>query len=68
MKERLVVAETLSTLEAAEYLGWPAETLRKWRQLGTGPRYVKAGNHVRYRKATLDRWLEQREREAARGA
>lgn len=62
------MSETFSTPEAAEYIGWPAETLRTWRRRGTGPKFVKAGNHVRYRKVALDRWLEQREREAARGA
>jgi excisionase family DNA binding protein len=62
------MAETFSPREAADYIGWPVETLKRWRTVGTGPVYVKAGRRVRYRKASLDRWMEAREREgAARG-
>jgi excisionase family DNA binding protein len=61
-------SETLSQEEAGEYLWWPAETLRTWRRRGVGPQYVKMGNHVRYRKAALDRWLEEREQEVAGSA
>jgi excisionase family DNA binding protein len=62
------VPEVLTPAEAAEYLRYPIETLRMWRYRGTGPRYFRAGNHVRYRRAALDRWIEERERESARGA
>jgi excisionase family DNA binding protein len=58
------VSEVLKAAEAAAYLQVPAETLRRWRSLGIGPRYAKVGRHVRYRQAALDRWLEEREREA----
>lgn len=57
--------EMLTPAEAAEYVRYPAETLRRWRRLGTGPKFIKAGNHIRYRKVSLDRWLEEREREGA---
>lgn len=57
--------EMLTPAEAAEYVRYPEETLRRWRSLGIGPMFVKAGRHVRYRKVSLDRWLEEREREAA---
>lgn len=60
--------EVLTADEAAAYLQVPVETLRRWRSLGTGPRHAKVGRHVRYRRAALDRWLEEREREAAAGA
>jgi excisionase family DNA binding protein len=53
----------LTPTEAATYLNYPEETLRRWRSVGTGPAYVKAGRHIRYRRASLDRWVEQRERE-----
>jgi len=59
------VSEVFTPAEAAAYLQVPAETLRRWRGLGTGPRHAKVGRHVRYRRAALDRWLEEREREAA---
>ena len=60
--------EMFTPAEAAEYVRYPEETLRRWRSLGIGPKFVKAGRHVRYRKVSLDRWLTEREQEAARGA
>jgi excisionase family DNA binding protein len=59
------VPEVLTAAEAAAYLQIPVETLRRWRGLGIGPRHAKVGRHVRYRRAALDRWLEEQEREAA---
>ena len=59
------MAEILTAAQASEYLQIPQETLRRWRSLGTGPRHAKVGRHVRYRRAALDRWLEEREQEAA---
>jgi excisionase family DNA binding protein len=62
------VPEVLTATEAAAYLQVPVETLRRWRSIGSGPRHAKVGRHVRYRRAALDRWFEEREREAAGGA
>jgi excisionase family DNA binding protein len=62
------VSEVLTPAQAATYLQMPEETLRRWRTIRTGPRYFRAGRHVRYRKAELDRWIEQREQESARPA
>ena len=40
-------AEELLTLsEAAEILKVPVNTLRWWRQLGTGPQFFKIGRHL----------------------
>ncbi len=44
----------------AEYLGVQIPALEKWRQLGTGPDYVKVGRLVRYKKAAVDAWLTER--------
>jgi excisionase family DNA binding protein len=60
-----VVAEVFNPAQASEYLQIPQETLRRWRSLGIGPAHAKVGRHVRYRRAALDRWLEEQEREAA---
>jgi predicted DNA-binding transcriptional regulator AlpA len=59
----------LSTEEVAEILGRPARTLRQWRYLGRGPRFVKIGLTVRYRPRDVERWIESQaqEPEAARG-
>lgn len=42
----------------AAYIGKPQRTLGQWRYIGKGPKYVKIGNAVRYRKADVDAWLE----------
>ena len=44
----------------AEYLGVVIPALEKWRQLGTGPDYIKVGRLVRYKKSALDEWLTER--------
>lgn len=42
----------------ADY-GIPIKTLRHWRYVGRGPRYLKIeGRLVRYRVADIERWLE----------
>jgi predicted DNA-binding transcriptional regulator AlpA len=55
----------LSTGEVAEILGRPARTLRQWRYLGEGPRYLKVGATVRYRTRDVEAWLEAQEQEPA---
>ena len=44
----------------AEYLGILVPALEKWRQLGTGPDYVKIGRLVQYKKSALDAWITTR--------
>lgn len=55
-------APTLTTKEAAEYLGLSPNTLAGWRYMNTGPTYQRLGTSrrakVRYRRADLDQWLE----------
>lgn len=52
--------------ELAEYLGVPVATVYKWNHLGTGPRFLRIGKHVRYRPSDVASWLEQHtHREAA---
>jgi len=51
------VADTRTT---AAYIGVPEATLRQWRYRGFGPDYVKVGQHVRYRRADLERWMDDR--------
>jgi excisionase family DNA binding protein len=54
-------SEMLTTKQAAEYLGLKPSTLTTWRCTG---RYlipfVKVGRKTRYRKADLDKFVEQR--------
>jgi excisionase family DNA binding protein len=54
-----MVAEKLMTLpELAELLGVPVGTLYGWRHRGEGPPGYRIGRHVRYRRATVEAWIE----------
>jgi predicted DNA-binding transcriptional regulator AlpA len=50
----------LTTKQAAKFIGISEAALRVWRADGVGPRYYKAGTKlVRYRRADLERWIEE---------
>jgi len=46
-----------TTPQAAAYLGLSPNTLNRWRYTGDGPRFVKLGRAVRYRREELDDWV-----------
>ncbi|NDF11810.1 MAG: DNA-binding protein [Proteobacteria bacterium] len=46
--------EYLTPTELAELWGISENTLRKWRWEGKGPRYVKLGERVVYRRNDID--------------
>ncbi len=48
--------------EAAKRLRQPERTLQYWRWQGMGPRYVKQGRRVTYRREALDDWISKQER------
>lgn len=52
----------LTPAETAAELGLAVKTLANKRshpeRYGPGPRYVKAGRYVRYRRSAIDRWIE----------
>jgi excisionase family DNA binding protein len=52
--------DLLTTVEAAAELGLRPNTLERWRHYGGGPRFVKVGSRVRYRRRDLERWLDTR--------
>lgn len=52
------VANRMRTADAAAYLGLSVSTLDKHRSSGTGPRYLKLGGRVFYRRADLDAYLQ----------
>jgi excisionase family DNA binding protein len=60
--------EILSAQELANYLQVPMATVYKWRSLGLGPQGLKAGRHLRFRKAEVDRWLLARQEESREAA
>ena len=49
--------ELYETAQLADQLHISARTLEGWRHRGTGPRFVKAGRRVLYRKSAVERWL-----------
>ena len=50
----------LNAREAAAWLRLGANTLAKWRILGKGPRFTRAGRSIRYRRADLEAFVERR--------
>lgn len=56
----LVSGNPLLTIDqAAEYLAIPKATIYTWRtrRAGFGPRAVKIGGSLRYRRSDLDQWI-----------
>ncbi|HMI34345.1 MAG TPA: helix-turn-helix domain-containing protein, partial [Propionibacteriaceae bacterium] len=51
--ERLMTIADLSMM-----LGVPIDTLYGWRHRGEGPRGYRVGRHVRYRRSSVEAWLE----------
>jgi excisionase family DNA binding protein len=52
---------TLTSRQAAKYVGVSDAALRLWRSEGRGPRFFRAGEKlIRYRRADLDSWIESR--------
>jgi len=49
--------DILNTDEVSNYLGCSTETLRYWRQRGTGPKWFKLGHRVMYRRTDLEAWI-----------
>lgn len=53
--------QTLRPGEVAEILGVSPETLRRWRQDGSGPPFEQLSERtVRYPKAALEAWRAER--------
>ena len=51
--ERLMTIADLSMM-----LGVPIDTLDGWRHRGQGPRGYRVGRHVRFRRSSVEAWLE----------
>jgi excisionase family DNA binding protein len=49
--------------QTADYLQVAVGTLRRWRAEGTGPRALRVGRTVRYRKGDVEDWLERQAKE-----
>ena len=54
--------QLLTSSQAAEMLNLKTETLRKWRQAGTGPKWIRVnGKVLRYRLTDLLAFVSKRE-------
>lgn len=51
-------SEFLTTACLARLLHVEAQTLRKYRMSGRGPRYTKVGSKILYRRVDVDAWLD----------
>lgn len=60
MNEMMVDERLVSPGELAAYLAVPVQTVYGWRSKGVGPRGLRVGKHVRYRKSDIERWLTSR--------
>ena len=58
----------ISRLDLALELGVTVETLRRWEKIRFGPRCVRAGRKIYYRRAAVQSWLEDQERATPRRA
>lgn len=56
--------EVLTAAELSAELKIPEATLAQWRYLNRGPRYLKLGAHVRYRRSDVNAWRTSCERGA----
>ena len=54
-------SETTELLDESSFeaqYGQPRRTLQKWRVEGRGPRFLKVGRRVFYRRSDIEAWLE----------
>jgi len=49
----------MTTEELAGYLQLPITTIYAWRAHREGPRAIRVGKHLRWRKSDCDAWLER---------
>ena len=52
-----LLADLLTTDEAADLLELTSGTLKNYRVDNTGPAYVKIGGKIRYRRGDLEAWI-----------
>lgn len=61
MSSPTLTEEPMWTIQQlSEYLQVPVKSIRKWREEGVGPRGFRVGRHLRFRRADVMTWLEDR--------
>ncbi len=65
----IVLTEDLwNSPRTSKFLGVPEPTLKDWRYRGTGPDWIRVGQHVRYEPEAVRRWLASQVRAKAGAA
>ncbi len=49
----------MTAAEVADHYRLPLQTIYTWRYKGTGPKAVKLGRHLRYRRSEVERWADE---------
>lgn len=52
----------MTAKELSLHLKTPTSVLANWRYKGSGPKFVKVGNGVRYRTSDVESWLDDQSR------
>jgi len=50
--------EMLNDVQVAEYLNMSVGTLRRWRLFRKGPKFLKVGSAVRYKRGDVEAWMD----------
>ena len=67
MNQQIELFPILSGPEAAQFLKLSESTLAKLRHFGGGRQYCTLGRRIVYRRADLERWLNDRLRRSTSG-
>jgi predicted site-specific integrase-resolvase len=59
--------EMLTAQEAADYIGVSINGIYQWRWLGVGPVSHKRNGRIVFRRADIDRWLDNERLRTLRG-
>jgi excisionase family DNA binding protein len=51
------LAEMLNDHQVSEYLNLSVASVRRWRTVRKGPKFLKIGSAVRYKREDVDTWL-----------
>jgi excisionase family DNA binding protein len=57
--DTMVEDPLLSPKQVAELLSVPVATIYQWRYRSEGPPGFKLGGHVRYRRSSVEAWLDE---------
>jgi predicted DNA-binding transcriptional regulator AlpA len=58
------IAELLTQLQLCDIAQVTPKTVGRWRAAGRGPRWLRVGGQIRYRRSDVEQWLTSREMKA----